>query len=137
MMNQAEIDALDYTKAIDTNDINRHYNGTLTYTKHSSFLLTDGVWEIATFSKSFWLLDIIVSHQPRLINEEFQSWKLQREMEITEDGEVTERTNVFLLVCEDGNGNELKKQKIPFSDFPFDTYTIWLQNGVLFLPSEN
>ncbi|PZU20140.1 MAG: hypothetical protein DI589_18790 [Shinella sp.] len=136
MTNQDEFKELDYSKAINTNDLYCQFNGTQGYTKYSAFLLTDGVYEIATSLKSFWLLDMIISHQLRLNNEDFQVWKLSREMEATEDGEVTERTNVFILSCEDGNRNVLKKQKIPFSDFPFDTYTIWLQSRILFLPSE-
>jgi hypothetical protein len=134
---QVKIEELDFCKPIKTNDLFSYYNGTSAYTDYGNYMLTDGVTDIAKETSSFWFLDVIISHQLKLKEEEFQSWTLIREMELTEDGEVESRTNVFMIICSDGNYIDLKKQKVPFSDFPYDSYTIWLQNGVLFLPSEN
>ena len=88
---------------------------------------TDGVVEIAEATKSFWLIDLITSHQiyESVKMTPFQVWRLNRT-----------KGNQFVIVCEDGNSNEVTSQKIPFSDFKYDEYTLWLTNGVLMLPSE-
>jgi Family of unknown function (DUF6876) len=39
------------------------------------------------------------------------------------------------LVCEDGNYNAVYNQKIPFTDFPLDTVSLWFANGVIYLPA--
>lgn len=106
------------------------FHGTTAYYKHqllpNLFLkLTDGCHYLRETCKCYWLFDIIASYHGQLKNEEFQSWCLKR----------TQDTS-FKISCSDGNNNELASQDIPFSDFPLDTITIWVVNGVAMLPSE-
>ena len=74
----------------------------------------------------YWFLDIIASYQPQLKNEEFQVWKLTKH-----DG------NKATVTCEDGNGNIIKSQKLPFTDFSADEATVWVEFGTALLPSEH
>jgi hypothetical protein len=100
---------------------------------------TEGIREIAEKYNSYWFLDIIASYQEKLKNEEFQTWKLEREYSysVVDDVRVVgQRKDSFNVVCDDGNDKVLIKQKIPFSDFPFDEYTVWCIEGVLILPIE-
>lgn len=88
---------------------------------------TDGAQHVAETGGAYWLLDAIVSHQfDRAVrNEPFQVWKLN----VAGDRAAT-------LVCEDGNSNVVAEQKIEFTDFPLPEIELWLQNDVIFLPSE-
>jgi hypothetical protein len=89
--------------------------------------MTVGVKELCDEQQSYWLVDAIISYQlyATVKKEAFQAWKLKR---IKDDR--------FSLTCDDGNGNILITQKIPFSDFKEDSCTIWLCDKVLLLPSE-
>lgn len=88
---------------------------------------TDGAQHVAEAGGAYWLLDAIVSHQceAHVRREPFQVWKL----EVSED-----RTAV--LRCEDGDGALVAIQAIAFTDFPLPEIELWLQNNVIFLPSE-
>ena len=99
-----------------------------TYYKTSlNHSMTCGVKDLLEEKSCYWLMDAILSYQmyPKVRKEAFQSWKLSRV-----------KKDKFLLTCDDGNGNILAKQSIPFSDFPDDTCNIWLCDKVLLLPSE-
>jgi hypothetical protein len=41
-----------------------------------------------------------------------------------------------VLTCDDGNGNIVYTEKVPFTDFPLPEITIWYTNRTLLLPSE-
>jgi hypothetical protein len=74
------------------------------------------------------LLDIIAiaqQHEPRVAQEEFQVWKLQ----VRADRSAT-------VLCDDGNGNVVYTQEIPFTDFPLDEVKLYFANNVIHLPSE-
>lgn len=88
---------------------------------------TDGARYVAEAGGAYWLLDAIVSHQhdPRVRGEDFQVWTLC----VAED-------RTALLTCEDGNAEFVTSQVIGFTDFPLPVITLWLQNNVIFLPSE-
>ena len=105
------------------------YNCTENYYRHwlLGFKFTDGVKALADHWNAYWLIDLIVSHQvePKVKAEGFQVWDLKRV-----------KDSKFVAICTDGNKNHVTQQVIPFSDFPFDTATIWLIDGVLLLPSE-
>lgn len=127
---------------LSANETLKGYHGGEIFFRHQlgKFIYSEGVQEIAKKHGVYWLLDIIASYQPKLKNEDFQVWKLQRDCKILTVNDiktVTERTDSFLVVCEDGNDNILIKQEIEFSDFPFDTYTLWFQNETLYLPVEH
>ncbi len=94
---------------------------------YPSITYTDGAHHVAEAGGAFWLLDVIVSHQhdARVRRHEFQVWTLKVAADRT--GTVT---------CEDGDGAVITTQSIPFTDFPLQEVTLWLQNAVIFLPSE-
>ena len=95
--------------------------------KPSLILYTDGVKDMAETCQAYWLIDLIISHQCKkeVNNERFQVWELKR-VEV----------NMFTIHATDGNNNHVANQKIPFSDFVYDTATVWLVDGCLMLPCE-
>ncbi|MCT2410040.1 hypothetical protein NZD88_20990 [Chryseobacterium antibioticum] len=107
------------------NEFYGHYTGTERYYPLDGVLLTDGVFEIAGEEECFWFLQTITLNQKKLANEPFQTWKLKRL-----------KDNQFEIVATDGNENVIFEEIIPFSDFFFKEFTIWVENGVLLLPSE-
>lgn len=92
-----------------------------------SITYTDGAQYVAEAGGAYWLLDAIVSHQhgARVRREEFQVWTLK----------VAENRSA-VLSCEDGDHKHVTSQTIEFTDFPLPEITLWLQNDVIFLPSE-
>jgi hypothetical protein len=86
----------------------------------------------------FWLIDAIASYQDELISQPFQVWKFK----------CNTKLHLGTLTCEDGNGNELVRQEIEYTDFPLDELTLWAELGgygseenwtpamVLMIPSE-
>lgn len=87
---------------------------------------TDGVKYLADKAQAYWLIDIIESYQPRLRNEEFQTWHIKLDAKGS-------RATVW---AEDGNGNVLVTQKIPYTDFPLSHYKLFVENGIIMLPQE-
>jgi len=103
------------------------FTGTEHYYKYlNGTKLTDGVMYLASNAGCFWLLDIICSCQylNGVRNEGFQVWKLSK------------CGKAWLVVCEDGNDNEVYRQVIEYSDFPMESAEIWFTDGVMLLPSE-
>ena len=93
----------------------------------TSFIYTDGIKTMAQDCQAYWLIDLIISHQTnQKVNQQpFQVWELKRA-----------NNNVFNIVANDGNDNKIASQKIPFSDFCYDSATIWLVDGCLMFPCE-
>lgn len=88
-------------------------NGTLhwhKFTLGNRYLATDGAKMLADTFGAWWLLDAIASHYhtAKVRSEPFQVWTLHHGL--TGDS--------ALLVCDDGNGNELAHKAIPYTDFP-------------------
>lgn len=92
-----------------------------------SITYTDGAQYVAEAGGAYWLLDAIVSHQhdARVRGQEFQVWTLK----VSPDRSAT-------LTCEDGDHTLVANQSIAYTDFPLPEITLWLQNDVIFLPSE-
>ncbi|HRE43168.1 MAG TPA: hypothetical protein PKY87_04275 [Terricaulis sp.] len=92
-----------------------------------SITYTDGARYVAEAGGAYWLLDAIVSHQhdPKVRSQDFQVWKL-----------IVADDRSALLSCEDGDHALITSQAIAFTDFPLPDITLWLQNNVIFLPSE-
>lgn len=87
----------------------------------------------STFSTTpgaYWLLDEIVLEQSnrRVEAEEFQVWKLTREVGELESGAT--------LTCDDGDGNVVLTKRIPYTDFPLAEIKLYFTDGVILLPSE-
>jgi hypothetical protein len=98
------------------------------FPNNDSFLFTDGVKVMAEMCEAFWLVTAVFSWQcvEKVRKEAFQVWKLRLEKE-----------DSAVLTCEDGNGRELARQEIEFTDFPLpEGMTLYLDGGVLLLPSE-
>jgi hypothetical protein len=118
----------------------RQFTGTEHWYRHGlirNVTYTDGAKYVADQAGAYWLLDIIAIAQkfePKLAGEYFQFWKL------------TVRENASaVIVCEDGQGHELYRQEISFTDFPLPEFAFYccrdamLGQGVdwvILLPSE-
>ncbi len=104
------------------------FTGTENYYKidySSGFVVSDGVKYLADSADCYWLLIILISVQSmkNIRGQEMQVLKFALKDK--------------LVRVEDGNGKLLYKQKISYTDFPLDEITIWLQNRVMYLPSEH
>jgi len=106
----------------------RQFSGTEHWYRHlSGYLYTDGVLYVAQEGGAFWLFDkILFTTRAKKNLQEFGVWKL----EVNEDESA-------ILVCEDGNYNELYQEKIDWTNFPLKRIELWFENGVLILPSEH
>jgi len=107
----------------------QQFIGTTQWYKHplySKFVYTDGVRFLAANAGAYWLLEFIFSNQtlPKIRAEGFQVWKIE-----VVDSKAT-------INVEEGNDRVIKSFKIPYTDFPLDSFTLWFINGALLLPSE-
>jgi len=109
-----------------SNGSENFYDSSLSF-RGQGLTYTDGVRELAENCGAYWLIDLVVSYQgtPEINLQRFQVWELKREM-----------NDAFSVVASDGNKNQIASQKIPFSDFPYDTAILWLVDGCLMLPTE-
>ncbi len=117
------------SKTLRASDL-AQFTGSEVWRRHPlcpSITYTDGAHHVADAGGAYWLLDAIVSHQQDEIvrAEPFQVWVLM----VAEDRSA-------VLICEDGDERRITSQHIPFTDFPLPEITLWLQNNVIFLPSE-
>jgi hypothetical protein len=88
---------------------------------------TEGVRYLAERAGAYWFVDAVASHQRgRLAREGFQVWTL---------AVAPDRTAVLECRADDG-APVLKRQHIPFTDFPLPSVKLYLAGGVLMLPSE-
>lgn len=98
-------------------------------------VFTDGVDHLRQDADAFWLVDAIASYR---IKDEFQAWTLTVNLE----------TKIGNLICTDGNGKELARRNIEYTNFPLSEITFFVEQGgygsednwteclVLMLPSE-
>ncbi len=121
---------------MDTKSANEAFSsftGTEAYHRFSlitRLLCTDGAIAVAHACGAFWLLDIIASYQPKLKKagqDEFQSWNLN----------LNPSGSGAVVTCTDGNENVLITQKIPFTDFPYASLNLFVEDGIILLPSEH
>lgn len=112
-------------------DLNQ-FTGTEGYYKYGHrILLTDGVKYLADEAEAYWLLDAIVSYQNdrrvksnRMLRE-IQFWELK-----VKDGRGE------LTCVEDSGRPPVIRQEVAWTDFPLESVKLYLENGVLMLPSE-
>jgi hypothetical protein len=100
----------------------------------SRLVCTDGVKWLAVNANCFWLLDAIASWQPVCQKDamlrEFQVWTLTTEQR----SEMNRRGR---LKCERDTGDKKPiRQEIEYTDFPLDSIKLYVENGVILLPSE-
>ena len=110
------------------------------------YFLTDGTKDVADNEKCFWFYDIITSAQliKSVQKEEFQVWYLKRVKDdeffvFATNGNWTENYEEYGMTKEQNDDNVIYKQKIPFSDFKFDTFEVFVStfDKVIYLPSEH
>lgn len=94
---------------------------------------SEGVKYIADEAGAYWLIDLI------LIASKFE--KLQAKCEGLEFWTLTTKDGKGVITCTDGgmNGGAAKTvffETIPFTDFPLDEITLYLDGGILCLPGE-
>ncbi len=113
----------------NANDYFGNSNGSENLYRHplTKMVFTDGVKDMADTCGAYWLIDLVFSYQiqKQVRLETFQVWALKRV-----------KNAVFTIQATDGNDNHVVSQQIPYSDFKYDTATLWLVDGVLLLPSE-
>ena len=92
-------------------------------------LLTDGTRYLAENAGCFWMMDAIASHLSEIGT---QDWFVQVKVQV--------HGIRATMIYDDGNGNELARQEIPYTDFPMEAvslYTCWDgDHWVIMLPSE-
>ncbi|GAB0120057.1 DUF6876 family protein [Acidisoma sp. 7E03] len=105
------------------------HTGTERWFKHWSqrLIYTEGVRFLAEHGSAYWLIDLVASWcaESALRGEGFITWKLL----VNDDRSA-------VAIAEDGNGRELTRQAIPWTDFPLDEVQLYLIDGTLLLPSE-
>ena len=114
------------------------FTGTETWWRHplyKNFSYTDGMRHVAQTAEAYWLLDVIFSHAAAIErgNKMASNSRLFLVFNLT----VAE-DNSAKFITEDGNKNTIKEacQAIPYTDFPAQTFTCWMVDGVCMLPSE-
>jgi hypothetical protein len=97
----------------------RHWSRRLVY--------TEGVQCLAQEAEAYWLIDLIASYvpHPKMREQAFVVWKL-----------TVNASRTALAVADDGNGKEILRQEIAFTDFPLDEITLYLTDNTLLLPTE-
>jgi hypothetical protein len=107
------------------------FTGTTTYYRHTSgMLFTEGVHHLAQRAKAYWLVDLIVSWQPTALRDpwlrEFQLWELS----VREDRSA-------VVICFRDSEDEAFRQEIAATDFPLNYVRLYVEGGVMLLPSEH
>ena len=96
------------------------FSGTEHWYEHfmPGILFTDGIKYLANEAKAYWLIDLIASWQTdkKVAKESFQVWIIRV------DGTKA------VVTCEDGNGNVVASQDIPYTDFPLKEYRVYLED---------
>jgi len=118
----------------------RHHHGTLELTRFSPQLfpkvvITEGVKDLADLVGGYWLLDLIATWQTydnKLKGEDFQVWRL----------DLNKQDKGAAAVCENGNGDELHRVEMEYTDFPLPDLSLFCikdERGghTIMLPSEN
>jgi hypothetical protein len=89
-------------------------------------IYTQGVQYVAESACAYWLLDKMATLQmdPFVAAEEFQVW------------ELFVKDETARLVCGDGNGKEVYREEIEYTDFPAEHVKFYFENSTICLPAE-
>ena len=116
-------------KQFDINQLDQFIGTSGYYRISRRHLLTDGTRYLTEQAACFWLMDAIASHLDEIDTAE---WFVVIK--------TTVRRSSAVMVYEDGNGQELARQVIPYTDLPLtriDLYACWdSEHWVIMLPSE-
>lgn len=109
----------------------RNFTGTTEYFRHLSGLrYTDGVQFLAETAGAYWLLDLIASWQPKALRDawlqEFQLWEL-----FVRDDQSA------VVVCSRDSEDKAFQQEIEYTDFPLEYVKLYVERGVVLLPTEH
>lgn len=116
-------------KSLSPTELSNFY-GTEGYYRHPlarNILMTDGVYHCFNNGLA-WLIDIIATEYRLFATKStFQTWTL-----------TTHRKEAPTHLIEVTNGNKkiLAKKPLEYTDYPYPSFTVWAQDGVLMLPSE-
>ena len=119
------------TKPTLTRDALSQFTGTENWYRHGlvrTVTYTDGAQYVAGHGGAYWLLDIIAiaqRHEKAVNAEPFQVWKL-----------TVREKSMGTLTCEDGNGKEVYRQELEYTDFPLPEITFYFTDNVILLPGE-
>lgn len=109
-----------------------HFHGSEeVYKIYPNLVITEGVKWLCESAECFWLLDVIFSYQchHQVKREPFQTYTLT--VTVDDNGRRTGQ-----VVCTDGNDRVLMTQELEYTSFPLASIDLWLENGVIMLPSE-
>jgi hypothetical protein len=127
-MSDTQISTTDQRKAAIEHALAQH-SGSLERFRHWTrrIIYTPGVEDMAKICNAYWLIDLVASHQitPSVRAEEFQVWTL-----------TVAADHTAVASADDGNGREVARQDIEFTDFPLDQIKLYLAEGTLLLPGE-
>jgi hypothetical protein len=106
------------------------FTGTEKYYRISRrHLLTDGTKYLAEEAECFWMMDAIASHVSEIGTND---WFVQIKVQV--------HGIKATMIYDDGNGKELARQEIPYTDFPMQAITLYAcwdsEHWVIILPSE-
>jgi len=107
-----------------------HFTGTDKYYRISRHhLLTDGTKYLAEEAECFWMMDAIASHVSEIGTND---WFVQIKVQV--------QGIKATMIYDDGNGKELARQEIPFTDLPIQAVSLYAcwdgEHWVIMLPSE-
>jgi hypothetical protein len=110
-------------------DLAQFTGTTCYYSIGRKHLLTDGTHYLAEQAGCYWLMDAVSSHLAEIGTED---WFIAVRIEV-EDHQAVMR-------YEDGNGREVARQAIPYTDFPLQNLTLFAvwdtEHWVIMLPGE-
>ena len=106
------------------------FTGTTCYYRISKqHLLTDGTQYLAEQAGCYWIMDAIASHVTEIGTAD---WFIVVRIEVEDQSAI--------MRYENGNGRELARQAIPYTDFPLANLTLFAvwdtEQWVIMLPSE-
>ncbi|WP_147473873.1 DUF6876 family protein [Chryseobacterium nematophagum] len=108
---------------------NKYYNHFVSsevfYNFQNSFLITDGIFEIAGEEECFWFLKIIADAQEYLKNFPLQNWVLGRVV-----------NNEFLIKATDIEGKIIFEKRVLDYKFFFNEFVVCISDSLIMLPSE-
>ena len=108
----------------------KQFIGTTRYYRISRrHLLTEGTKYLAEEAECFWMMDAIASHVSEIGTDD---WFIQVRVQVLSK-QVT-------MIYDDGNGKELARQEIPYTDFPMEAVSLYAcwdgEHWVIMLQSE-
>jgi hypothetical protein len=106
------------------------FTGTTQYHRNwSGMHYTDGVQHLAHRAAAYWLIDAIGSWQAYLrpVDGGLQVWELT----------IRQDCSAVLVCTIELAADPVVQQRISYTDFPLKSIALWVEQGILMLPSEH